>query len=253
MTDRDLFLHEYIDINGMHQWDYMEHTLQQSGDEKVDFELLGTWYTMGITARWPQVVNVWEIPGGWDGWFGKIDRLGLKRATNVTLNAWWKQAYEYRSGGFDRLLGAAPGCPNIASLARDHVEGSLFVHELSEVRPGTALDYLAAVREERVPLLADYDHHLVGLYEVMMHDYEVCTIWATTAEAHVRAAKARDEARGLARGSGVDPDPRFEVWHARAREWCVHWREELMTPHAGTLLAPDVVPVDDSARTDAAG
>ena len=25
MTDRDLFLHEYIDINGMHQWDYMEH------------------------------------------------------------------------------------------------------------------------------------------------------------------------------------------------------------------------------------
>ena len=101
----------------MHQWDYMEHTLQQSGDEKVDFELLGTWYTMGITARWPQVVNVWEIPGGWDGWFGKVDRLGLKRASNVTLNAWWKQAFEYRSGGFDRLLGAVPGCPNIESLA----------------------------------------------------------------------------------------------------------------------------------------
>ena len=106
-ADRDLFLHEYIDINGMHQWDYMEHTRQQSGDEKVDFELLGTWYTMGITARWPQVVNIWEIPGGWDGWYGKVDRLGLKRATNVTLNAWWKQAFEYRSGGFDRLLAAA--------------------------------------------------------------------------------------------------------------------------------------------------
>ena len=38
-ADRDLFLHEFIDINGMHQWDYMEHTLQQSGDEKVEFEL----------------------------------------------------------------------------------------------------------------------------------------------------------------------------------------------------------------------
>ena len=112
-ADRDLFLHEYIDINGMYQWDYMEHTRQQSGDEKVDFELLGTWYTMGITARWPQVVNIWEIPGGWDGWYGKVDRLGLKRATNVTLNAWWKQAFEYRSGGFDRLLAAAPGCPTI--------------------------------------------------------------------------------------------------------------------------------------------
>ena len=118
-ADRDLFLHEFIDINGMHQWDYMEHTLQQSGDEKVDFELLGTWYTMGITARWPQVVNVWEIPGGWDGWFGKVDRLGLKRSSNTDLNAWWKQAFEYRSGGFDRLLGAVPGCPNIESLTRD--------------------------------------------------------------------------------------------------------------------------------------
>jgi hypothetical protein len=252
MTDRDLFLHEYIDINGMHQWDYMEHTLQQSGDEKVDFELLGTWYTMGITARWPQVVNVWEIPGGWDGWFGKIDRLGLKRATNVTLNAWWKQAFEYRAGGFDRLLGAVPGCPNIASLARDQIRGSLFVHELTEVRPGAALEYLDAVREERAPLLADYDHQLVGLYEVMMNDYEVCTIWATTADAHVRAARARDLARGLARGAEGDADPRFEAWHARARQWCVHWREELMTPHVGTLCAPDVIPVDDSAQRDAA-
>ena len=120
-ADRDLFLHEFIDINGMHQWEYMEHTLQQSGDEKVGFELLGTWYTMGITARWPQVVNVWEIPGGCDGWFGKVDRLGLKRASNVTLNAWWKQAFEYRSGGFDRLLAAAPGCPTLASLAADDV------------------------------------------------------------------------------------------------------------------------------------
>jgi hypothetical protein len=50
MTDRDLFLHEYIDIVGQHQWDYMEHAKAQAGHEKVDFELLGTWYTMGTTA-----------------------------------------------------------------------------------------------------------------------------------------------------------------------------------------------------------
>ena len=116
------------------------------------------------------------------------------------------------------------------------MQGSLFVHELTEVRPGTALDYLAAVREERVPLLAEYGHRLVGLYEVLMNDYEVCTIWATTAEAHVRAGKARDVARGLASESDVEGDPRFEKWHARAREWCVHWREELMTPHVGIAV-----------------
>jgi hypothetical protein len=79
-----------------------------------------------------------------------------------------------------------------------------------------------------------------------MNDYEVCTIWATTPEAHVRASKARDVARGLAERTDVDGDDRFERWHDHTREWCVHWREELMTPHVGSLCAPDVAPVDDS-------
>ena len=164
MTDRDLFLHEIIDIVGQHQWSYMEHVKAQSGHEKVDFELLGTWYTMGITGRWPQVVNIWEVPGGWDGWYGKVDRLGMKRMSNRPLEGWWETAFGYRTGGFDRLLGAAPGSPNVDSLAADAVSGSLFVHELTEVRPGSALDYLDAVRRERVPLIAEHGHQLVGLW-----------------------------------------------------------------------------------------
>jgi hypothetical protein len=249
MADRDLFLHEIIDIVGQHQYDYMAHTIQQSGDEKIDFELLGTWYTMGITARWPQVINIWEIPGGWDGWYGKIDRLGLKRMSNATMEAWWKTAFTYRTGGFDRLLAAAPGCPNLASLASSGVKGSLFVHEISEVRPGTALEYLEAVRTVRAPLMAEYGHQLVGLYEVMMNDYEVCTTWATEPAGHVKMGKARDVARGLAQAevAGVDGDDRIEAWHRQARQWVTRWREELMTPALGTLCGPDVAPLDESA------
>ena len=99
-----LYLHEFIDIVGQHQWDYMEHAKAQAGHEKVDFELFGTWYTMGITGRWPQVVNIWDIPGGWDGWAAKVDRLGMKRMSNAHLEGWWEKAYTYRTGGFDRLL-----------------------------------------------------------------------------------------------------------------------------------------------------
>jgi hypothetical protein len=249
-VDRPLFLHEYIDIVGQHQWDYMEHIKAQSGHEKVDFELLGTWYTMGITGRWPQVVNIWEIPGGWSGWFGKTDRLGLKRRSNRKMEAWWEVAYGYRTGGYDRLLAAAPGCPTMASLAADGVRGSLFVHELTEVRPGTALEYLDAVLGERAPLLESYGHRLVGLYEVMMHDTEVCTVWATEPEHHVRLARVRDASRGLLAPDSDDglpeTDPRIEAWHARARTWATRWREELMTPAPGTLCAPVEVPVDDS-------
>jgi hypothetical protein len=248
MTDRDLFLHEYIDIVGQHQWDYMEHAKAQAGHEKVDFELLGTWYTMGTTGRWPQVVNIWEIPGGWDGWYGKCDRLGMKRMSNAHLEGWWTKAYTFRTGGWDRLLANAKGGPNMASLSAAGVEGSLFVHEMSEVRPGTALEYLDAVREERAPLMAEYGHHLVGLWEVMMNDYEVCTVWATEAEHHVRMAKARDVARGLAsaEAAGVEGDPRIEAWHRTARQWTTRWREELMTPAPGTLCGPATAPLDDS-------
>jgi hypothetical protein len=238
MTDtgeRPLLLHEYIDIVGQHQWSYMEHTKAQAGHEKVDFELFGTWYTMGITGQWPQVVNVWDIPGGWDGWAAKVDRLGLKRKTNRHLEGWWETAYTYRTGGFDRLLAGAPGCPTS-------------VHELTEVRPGAALDYLAAVRAERVPLMAQYGHRLVGLWEVMMTDIEVCTVWATEPADHARLGKARDVARGLlaADAAGIEGDPRIDGWHVRAREFTTRWREELMTPAPGTLLAPEDIPVDDS-------
>jgi len=229
-----LYLHEFIDIVGQHQWDYMEHAKAQAGHEKVDFELFGTWYTMGITGRWPQVVNIWDIPGGWDGWAAKVDRLGMKRMSNAHLEGWWDQAFTYRTGGFDRLLAGVPGSPTSASLMADGVRGSVFVHELTEVRPGSARDYLAAVREERAPLMAEYGHTLVGLWEVLMTDYEVCTVWATEPADHVHMLAARTG------------DERVAAWHARAREWATRWREELMTPAPGTLLAPLDVPLDDS-------
>jgi len=88
----------------------------------------------------------------------------------------------------------------------------------------------------------------VGLYEVMMHDTEVCTVWATEPEHHVRMGKARDVARGVlgASAAGVDGDDRIEQWHVRARTWATRWREELMTPAPDTVCAPVEVPVDDS-------
>jgi hypothetical protein len=248
MPARELFLHEFIDIIGQGQWAYMEHAKAQKGHEKVDFELLGTWYTMGITGRWPQVINIWEIPGGWDGWYGKVDRLGLKRRTNTDLFKWWDTAYKLRTGGFDRLLGGHPGCPNIAQLTREQVKGTLFVHEVTTVKPGTATEYLDATREVRQPLMNEYGHRLVGLYEVLMHDYEVCTVWATSAADHVRMGKAFDVARGLldAESAGVAGDSRIVEWRRAAQQWTDHFREELMTPAPGTICGPDEYETDDS-------
>ena len=94
----------------------------------------------------------------------------------------------------------------------------------------------------------EYGHHLVGLYEVMMHDYEVCTVWATDARAHVRMAKARD----VARGRSARPPPASTAMPASSAGTAgAHVGHPLARgahdPAPDTLCAPAAVPVDDSA------
>lgn len=229
MNDRAMFLHEYVDIVGEGAMRYMEHTAGFNTETAAGrgLELLGTFYVMGSTGRWPQVVNIWECLEGRSGWRRLMESTNLSRTKNPALNEWWKIALEVRSGGVDRLLGAAPGCPTIASLQRDEVNGSVFVHELSQCKPGAALGYLAAVQEHWVPVVRDYGHVPVGLYEVMMTDTEVMTVWATDPEGHEALGRAIDSRT----------DERIERWRALAREHLTIWREELMTPYPGTLLS----------------
>jgi hypothetical protein len=225
---RGLWLHEVIDIVGHRARDYMAHTLQQSGDEKVNFRLQGTWYTMGITGRWPQVINIWDVPGGWDGWLEAVDRLNLERPANKELEAWWLEALKMRSGGFDRLLASVPGCPTTEELVERGVRGTLFVHELTEVRPGAAADYLASIREEKAGVLAQHGHTLTGLYEVLLCDHEVVVTWATDPAGHVALQRARD-----------GEDDRLLAWERTARQHTVRRREELMTPQPGIPIGPE--------------
>ena len=233
---RQIFLHEIIDIVGQNAWAYMEHAVACSGEAANGLELLGTWYTVGMTGRWTQVVNIWELPGGWRGWHDTLDRLGQKRRSNRELEAWWEAAFKLRSGGTDRQLGGVPGCPDRASLAADGVRGSLFTHELSQVRPGAGPEYLQAVQEEWVPLAREYGLEPVGLYEVLMHDTEVCTVFAGDVDAIVKIGRAYDACRGF--DAEAEPDARIADWRRRAREYCTTWREELMVPLPGTLCTP---------------
>lgn len=222
--ERDLYLHEVVDITGLGSWPYMRHTLAASGEEKVNFVLQGTFSVMGVTGRWPQVVNIWDVPGGWDGWLESVERLNLARRTNTELEGWWTEAYRYRSGGFDRLLAGAAGSPTTDQLVSAGVRGTLFVHEVAEVRAGSAPEYLAAVLDERVDLMARFDHTLTGAYEVVYSDTEVITVWATTPESHVSLMRS--------------DDPRIGRWRRRAGEWVVHRRAELMTPCPGIVIGP---------------
>ena len=226
---RNVYLHEIIDIVGEGAMPYMELTAARgAGDASGGtLGLVGTWYTTGSTGRWPQVVNLWECVDGWTGWRELMERTNLRRTTTPELEEWWRDALKVRTGGVDRLMAGAPGCPSIARLRDANIRASVFVHELSRCRSGLALDYLAAVRAEWVPIAADYGHVPVGSYEVLLTDTEVMTIWATSPEDHCRLMEAAVEGT----------DDRIATWRARAREFLTDWREELMTPYPGTLMS----------------
>lgn len=226
---RPLYLHEVIDVVGRGAAPYMAHVVGFDDEAVADrgLALVGTWEVVGATGRWPQVVNLWELRDGLAGWERLTRRTNVAKAANDELAEWWDEAHRHRSGGFDRLLVGARGAPDAGAEAAAGRRGELAVHELSTVRPGAGPEYLAAVVEGWAPLAAERGVHLVGAYEVLMTDVEVVTVWVTDVAAHAALL-----------GAGVDGDAELARWAVQRREWCTAWREELMTPGAGSPFAP---------------
>ncbi len=230
MTEsRNIYLHETVDIVGQGAMGYMDQvaTTTATNGSGGALDLVGTWYTMGSTGRWPQVINLWECVNGWTGWQELMERTNLQRTKSSELNDWWREALEVRSGGYDRLLASFSGSPNLTELRTNGPRASVFVHEVSRCRPGAANDYLAAVREFWAPLRSEFGHEVVGLYEVLLTDTEVMTIWATDPKSHCRMMAAEVD----------QSDLRISEWRVKAREYLTQWREELMTPYPKTVLS----------------
>ena len=209
---RSLYLHEVVDIVGQGQYSYMEHLWKDPVLRMPEmFGLQGSFYVCAAGGgRWPQVINIWDVgTRGWDGWASNVDRMNLKRR-KAFYGDWWDEAAKWRTGGFDRLCGGVPGSPTTEELTAAGVRGTLFVHELLEVRPGTQLEFLAAAVAHRVPLLRDHGHQPTGLYEVLGNQHEVVMVWAASVEAETGLRKARDATYGLS-DEGA-PDDRFRAW-----------------------------------------
>jgi hypothetical protein len=238
---RELYLHETVDIIGEGSVPYMEQSVVGFDAEAVadrGLTLFGTWAVQGSTGRWPQVINIWEMVDGWEGWRRLCARTNLRREANAELSAWWSEAAQWRSGGFDRLLGAAPGSPSLATIRDQQVKAELFVHEWSRVPPGRALEYLSAVATEWGPVMAEHGHRLVGAFEVLHGESETCVLWATDLAAHIELARATDAARGFD-SEGARTDERITTWRERARQLRGPWREEVLIPCPGSPMGPD--------------
>ncbi|MEM7140424.1 MAG: hypothetical protein AAF548_05265 [Actinomycetota bacterium] len=251
---RSVFVHETIDVVGQGQYDYMEHLWQDPVQRMPDMtSLQGSFYVLGFGGgRWPQVVNIWDCgDDGWDGWRRNLDRLNLKRRS-AFYGDWWDTAAEWRSGGFDRVCAGVPGSPSTAEIAERGVRGTLFVNEVLTVRPGAALEFLAAVVDERVPVVADHGMVPTGLYEVVNNQHEVVMVWATSVDAWVDQRQARDAALGL--DDAAEPDERLVAWERRSAEYVTGGDTHVMTPLPRTVYGPpdwEAADLDDWLGGDA--
>jgi len=239
MAKRSLYLYEVVDVIGQGQYEYMEHLWQDPVLRMPEmFGLQGSFYVCAAGGgRWPQVINIWDVGNqGWEGWARNVDRMNLKRR-KAFYGDWWDKAAQWRSGGFDRLCAGVPGSPTTEEIAERGIRGTLFVNEILQVRPGAALDYLAAVREERLPLLAEYGQVATGLYEVTSNQHEVVCVWASDIPSQTRLRQNRDNARGLC--DEGEADARLVDWERRSAEFVTGGDQHLMTPLPRTVYGPE--------------
>jgi hypothetical protein len=248
LTNRNLYLYEVVDIVGQGQYEYMEHLWTDPVLQMPEMNnLQGSFFICAQGGgRWPQVINIWDMGNrGWMSWASNVDRLNLKRR-KIFYNNWWSDAAKWRTGGFDRVCGSVPGCPTTAELAERGVKGTLFVNEILTVRPGTQLEFLAAVVEERVPLLREYGHEPTGIYEVTNNSHEVVMVWATEIRHHTRFHQNRDTTLGLCDEGEVDE--RTTAWERRSAQYVTGGDTQVMTPLPRTVYGPP--DWDDTSQDD---
>ena len=208
----------------------------QAGSEGHDdsIEMIGAWYAAGITGH-PQfrAFSLYQCHGGWSGGWRRMMDLYEGVPESLFLSSIDGVRFEATTVP---LVGA-PGCPTTEDMRSDSIRGPFAMLEFADVRVDSGLDYLAAVRAERQPILADYGFQLAGLYEVAFSRGRVCTLWSGTVAGHVSLLRARDAARGL-----DDPelaDERLLSWETTSGQFLSgDAREYMLAAYAGPMLSP---------------
>jgi len=210
-----VYIHEFIDIIGQNRAKYMYHmTANWSpiGQEERGQLCYGVWGVVGSTARWPQVVNIWEHDG-FDGLAASFrHEFTAASLQDPKLAVWWAQAASYRAGGFDRILVPAPWMRTIGEVIADGVSGEVHAHVQVQLRPGAAPDYLDGVRDREAELTKRFGWQLSGAWRTAMAgDAECILLWTIpTWQAWADAEKAISEEPDLGRvAAGVTGIHRF--------------------------------------------
>ncbi|MEU6423727.1 hypothetical protein [Streptomyces spiralis] len=197
-------------------------------------ELVGAWYAVGVTGHQQfRAFSLYACHGGWAGGWRRMVELYQGVPDSLFLSP----IDGVRFTATSVPLVAAPGSPAVGAVCDGSVRGPFAVVEFTDVRTGAGLDYLAAVTEQRRPVMADYGFQLAGAYEVAFSRRQVCTLWCGGVDGHVGLLRARDAARGL--DDAVLADDRLVAWERTSAAFLDGDSRELMlAAFAGPPLSP---------------
>jgi hypothetical protein len=204
-----------------------------SAGSQSGIQLIGAWYAVGITGHEQfRAFSLYFCRGGWSGGWRDMMKLYEGVPESMFLSAIDNLRYSARS----LPLVAAPGSPTIDELEGPTMPGTFAMVEFADVRPGAQLDYLAAMRDSKAPILRDHGYRLAGLYEVAFSNTRTATLWTLDLDAHTSYLHARDTARGLSEGTA---DKRIPEWEHEAANFCSGEVQELyLASYPGPLLSP---------------
>jgi hypothetical protein len=207
-VNEKVYIHEFISITKQNRARYMHHMtanwspIAQEHRQQLCY---GVWGVVGSTGHWPQVVNIWEE----DGFAGLASsfrqELGNAKLQDPALEKWWAAAADLRSGGFDRILVPHQDTLTIEELCAEGVRGEVYAHEVINVAPHTARNFLDLALEDAEAGRPENGWQLAGAWTTAMRANEECILlWAIPsweAWAAVEADESADKARLLSRAA----------------------------------------------------
>lgn len=230
-----VYIHEYINIIGANRANYFRHMTTDWGhigrSERRQL-CFGVWGTVGSTGRWPEVVNLWE----YQSWEDLAENFSFETGSDTmqdkSLERWWLAAQQYRSGGFDRLLVPALYSPGIEQICEQkRIGAKVFLHEIVNVRPGSAQDYLALMEEHWLASAEELGLSLVGAFRTSMrNDSEVVLIWSM------------QEWSDWAKIQNAEQAPVLKAWRDRSKDIALDWSGHLMCSAPASPLRTGVQP-----------
>jgi hypothetical protein len=170
-----IYQHETVDVVPGMLREYFEGLRQlylPIGEER-GLHLVGFFQTSGNSGRWPEAVALWEV----DDWETHVwQRKTAGR--HAGLHQYMKDALQWRTGGFDRILVPVSFSPRPPRRPQTRSSGAIFLQQTFLAHPGEVGEFLKNVEQHVVPQAAAAELMLEAFWRSTFRPLEYLALWS---------------------------------------------------------------------------